>query len=178
MMVAVVFIAQISCGVPKPFAVDRKRPSERSRPLVGEDLRRRRKRLCQPSHIFGFFRKKALARTIQGGKSVGLAADIIRAAAVRAGIDALFVPVTIEQQMPSLSECRADALYTGITPERSQLLDFGAPVLMTGGALYVRAPNPTPESSSIVRYALATGPALQTDSRAFFAVVVARHSCQ
>lgn len=83
---------------------------------------------------------------VQDGKSVGLAADIIRAAAVRAGIDVVFVPVTIEQLMPSLTDGRADALYTAITPERRQLLDFGAPVLMTGGALYVRAPNTTPES--------------------------------
>jgi len=83
---------------------------------------------------------------VQDGKSIGLAADIIRAAAVHAGIDVVFAPVTIEQQMPSLTDGRADGLYTAITPERRQLLDFGAPVLMTGGALFVRAPNVTPES--------------------------------
>jgi ABC-type amino acid transport substrate-binding protein len=83
---------------------------------------------------------------VQDGKSVGLAIDILRAAAARTGIDLVFVPVTIEQQMPSLTDGRADALYTAITPERRQLLDFSTPVLTTGGALYVRAPNPTPES--------------------------------
>ena len=83
---------------------------------------------------------------VQEGKSVGLAVDILRAAAARAGINVVFVPVTIEQQMPSLKDGRAEALLSANTPERQQLLDFGAPVLMTGGALYVRAPNPTPES--------------------------------
>jgi polar amino acid transport system substrate-binding protein len=83
---------------------------------------------------------------VQNGQSVGLAADIIRAAAARAGIDVMFVPLPIEQQMPSLSDGRADALYAAITPERCQLLDFSAPVLMTGGALYVRAPDRTPAS--------------------------------
>lgn len=83
---------------------------------------------------------------VQDGKSVGLAIDILRAAAARSGIDLLFVPVTIEQQMPSLTDGRADALYTAITPERRQLLDFSSPVLTTGGGLFVRAPNPTPES--------------------------------
>src|SRR5262245_28044756 len=83
---------------------------------------------------------------VRDGKSVGLAADIIRAAAARAGLDVVFVPLPIEHQMPALSDGRADALYAAITPERQQLLDFGAPVLMTGGALYVRAPGTTPES--------------------------------
>lgn len=83
---------------------------------------------------------------VQDGKSVGLAIDVLRAAAARTSIDLVFVPVTIEQLMPSLSDGRADALYSAITPERRQLLDFSAPVLMTGGALYVRAPSATPES--------------------------------
>src|SRR5262245_20223874 len=83
---------------------------------------------------------------VQEGKSVGLAIDIVRAAAARANIEAVFVPVTIEQQMPSLKDGRAEALLSANTTERQQVLDFSDPVLMTGGALYVRAPNPTPES--------------------------------
>ena len=83
---------------------------------------------------------------VREGKSVGLAIDIVRAAAARANIDVLFVPVTIEQQMPSIADGRADALLSANTPERQQSLDFSEPVLMTGGALYVRAPTPTPES--------------------------------
>jgi ABC-type amino acid transport substrate-binding protein len=83
---------------------------------------------------------------VQDGKSVGLAIDIVRAAAARARIEVLFVPVTIEQTMPSLKDGRADALFTANTPERLQSLDFSAPAVMTGGALYVRAPSATPES--------------------------------
>src|SRR5215468_1604793 len=82
---------------------------------------------------------------VQQGKSVGLAIDIVRAAAGHADIEVEFVPVTIEQQMPSLKDGRADALLSANTPERQQLLDFSEPVLMTGGALYVRVPNPTPD---------------------------------
>src|SRR5258705_5648688 len=83
---------------------------------------------------------------VENGKSVGLGVDVLRAAAVRAGIELAFVPVTIEHQLPSLKDGRADALLSADTPERRQILDFGVPVVMTGGALYVRAPNPTPET--------------------------------
>jgi ABC-type amino acid transport substrate-binding protein len=83
---------------------------------------------------------------VQEGKSVGLAVDIIRAAAARAGIDVVFVPLTIEQQMPALKDGRADATLSGISPERQQFLDFSAPVIATGAGLYVRAPSATPES--------------------------------
>lgn len=83
---------------------------------------------------------------VQDGKSVGLGIDVLRAAAGRAGIELAFVPLTIEHQLPSLKDGRADGLLSADTPERRQILDFGAPVMMTGGALYVRAPNPTPET--------------------------------
>jgi ABC-type amino acid transport substrate-binding protein len=62
---------------------------------------------------------------------------------MRVNIDVVFVPVTIEEQMPSLKEGRADALLSANTSERQQFLDFSDAVLMT-----VRAPNPTPESLS------------------------------
>jgi polar amino acid transport system substrate-binding protein len=80
------------------------------------------------------------------GKSVGLGVDIIRAAAARAGVDVVFVPLTIEQQMPALTDGRADATFSGVSPERQQSLDFSAPVVTTGGALYVLTPSATPES--------------------------------
>ena len=83
---------------------------------------------------------------VQDRKSVGLGVDVLRAAAVRAGIELAFVPLTIEHQLPSLKDGRADGLLSADTPERRQILDFGAPVVMTGGALYARAPNPTPET--------------------------------
>lgn len=83
---------------------------------------------------------------IEDGKSVGLAVDIVREAAGRVGIEVAFLPVPIAAQVSTLNEGRADALMSASTPERLQSLDFGAPILMTGGALYVRSPAPTPES--------------------------------
>jgi ABC-type amino acid transport substrate-binding protein len=82
----------------------------------------------------------------KSGKSDGLAVDILRAAAARATIDLEFVPAPLDQLLQTLKDGRADALFVAITPERRQSFDFSVPVLTTGGALYVRAPNPTPES--------------------------------
>jgi polar amino acid transport system substrate-binding protein len=82
----------------------------------------------------------------QDGRSSGLAIDIARAAALRSGVDVTFVPLPIDQQMPSLKDGRAEALLSANTPERQQSLDFSEPVVMTGGGLYVRAPNASPES--------------------------------
>jgi polar amino acid transport system substrate-binding protein len=87
---------------------------------------------------------------VQDGKSVGLGVDVLHAAAMRAGIELAFVPLTIEHQLPSLKDGRADGLLSADTPERRQILDFGAPVVMTGGALYVRAPNPTPQTLGVL----------------------------
>jgi polar amino acid transport system substrate-binding protein len=83
---------------------------------------------------------------VKGGKSVGLAIDIVSAAAGRVAIEVIFVPVTIDQQMPSLKDGRAHALLSANTPERQQSLDFSEPVLVTGGSLFVRSPSPTPEN--------------------------------
>ncbi len=80
------------------------------------------------------------------GKAVGLVVDIFRAAAERAGYGVEFLPVPLEQMEMALQDGRATAaIPTAITPERRQRLDFSDTLLMTGGALYVRAPEPTPE---------------------------------
>ena len=82
---------------------------------------------------------------VKDGKSVGLVVDIVRAAAAKAGIDVVFVPVPFEQVQGTLRDGRAEAIVPlAITSERLPSFDFSAPLLMTGGALYVRAPNPTP----------------------------------
>lgn len=86
---------------------------------------------------------------LQNGKSGGLFVDILRAAANRVGMEAEFIPVPFKQVQGALEDGRADAIFPlGVTPERRQSFDFSAPFLITGGALYVRAPNPTPESLS------------------------------
>lgn len=83
---------------------------------------------------------------IKNGKSEGLAVDILHAAAARVEIVLQFVPAPIDQMEQALKEGRTDALFLAITPDRHQSFDFSDPVLTTGGALYVAAPNATPES--------------------------------
>jgi polar amino acid transport system substrate-binding protein len=56
-----------------------------------------------------------------------------------------FVPVPFEELQRTLEDGRALAIFpTGITPERRKTLDFSAPLLSTGGSLYVRAPAQAP----------------------------------
>jgi ABC-type amino acid transport substrate-binding protein len=81
----------------------------------------------------------------KNGKSEGLAIDILHAAAARVGIELEFVAAPLEQMGQTLTEGRADALIVAVTPERMATFDLTAPVVTTGGALFVRAPNPTPE---------------------------------
>lgn len=79
------------------------------------------------------------------GKAVGLVVDIFRAAAEKAGYEVDFVAVPLDQMEPSLSDGRAVVVMpTAATPERRQRLDFSETLLMTGGSLYVRAPDATP----------------------------------
>ena len=81
------------------------------------------------------------------GKSEGLALDIVRAAAARVAIDVEFVPVPFEQVQRTLEDGRAEAVFPlTITPERLLHFDFSDPFLVTGGALFVRAPNTPPEN--------------------------------
>jgi polar amino acid transport system substrate-binding protein len=84
---------------------------------------------------------------VKDGKSEGLAVDILRAAAARAGVVVELVPVAFEQLQRTLEDGRAQAIFPlAITPERRQMFDFSATLLITGGGLYVRAPNVTPDS--------------------------------
>ena len=81
------------------------------------------------------------------GKAVGVVVDIVRAAAERAGYSVEFLPVPLEQMEASLKEGRALAVMpAAASPERRERMDFSDTLMMTGGALYVRAPEPTPDS--------------------------------
>ena len=83
---------------------------------------------------------------VKDGKTVGLVVDIFRAAAERAGYQVEFFPVPIEQMEAALKDGSAVAtIPTAITAERRQTMDFTDLLLMTGGAIYVRAGEPTPD---------------------------------
>ncbi|HEY5095900.1 MAG TPA: transporter substrate-binding domain-containing protein [Candidatus Eremiobacteraceae bacterium] len=79
---------------------------------------------------------------VQDGKTVGLAADILRAAATREGIAIVFVPESPAQLRTTLTDGTADAIAPApIIPGRYV---FTSAFLVTGGGLFVRAPKPTP----------------------------------
>ena len=89
---------------------------------------------------------------IKDGKATGLAVDIVRAAAAKAGIAVDFVPVPFDQVHGTLKDGRADAIFPiAITPEREAVYDFSAPLLMTGGAIFVRVPDPTPANFAVLK---------------------------
>lgn len=81
------------------------------------------------------------------GNSEGLAVDILRAAAAPAGIDMIFVPVPFDQRQATLENGRAEAYFPlSITPERLQSFDFSEVLVVTGGSVFVRAPNVPPDA--------------------------------
>jgi ABC-type amino acid transport substrate-binding protein len=84
---------------------------------------------------------------VKDGRSTGLIVDILAAAMARADFRIEFVPVPLQQMEAALHDGRAVAVFPmAVTPERRATLDFSETLLMTGGALYVRAPEQTPAS--------------------------------
>lgn len=95
----------------------------------------------------------------ENGRSSGLAVDLLHAAAKHAGLDISFVPVPFQEIQTTLTDGRADAIFPlAITPERRQTLDFSAPLLPTGGALFVRTPEKTPASLAAIAGKTVTTP--------------------
>jgi polar amino acid transport system substrate-binding protein len=87
---------------------------------------------------------------VKDGKPVGLVVDILNAAAARANFEVHFVLVPFDQVQGTLDDGRAQAIVPlAITPERQRAFDFSVPILMTGGAFFVRAPNPTPSIAAL-----------------------------
>jgi polar amino acid transport system substrate-binding protein len=83
---------------------------------------------------------------VKDGKSEGLAVDILNAAAERSGLTIVYVALAFTEIQKTLEDGRADAVFPlAINPERRQVFDFSAPLVITGGALFVRAPQPTPD---------------------------------
>ena len=81
------------------------------------------------------------------GNSEGIAVDILRAAAARVGIDMTFVPVPFDQRQATLENGRAEAYFPlSINPERLQSFDFSDVLILTGGSVFVRAPDVPPDA--------------------------------
>lgn len=79
---------------------------------------------------------------VKDGKTMGLVADILRAAAAREGIDIIFVPESPAQLRRTLTNGTTVAIAPapiGVGP-----YDFTTAFLVTGGGLFVRAPSPAP----------------------------------
>ena len=99
----------------------------------------REKKTFRLSHIKSF-EPFAIAK---GDKSEGLSIDIITAALGRVGLKAVFVGQEQDREQESLAQGQVDGLvFFAINPERKKTYDFSDPYLMTGGALFVKAPNP------------------------------------
>lgn len=80
----------------------------------------------------------------KNGETVGEAADILRAAAARAHIEITFVPLS-EPSEKMLASGAADAVAPYLeTPQALERYDFTAPLMTSGGGLFVRAPNTAP----------------------------------
>lgn len=85
------------------------------------------------------------AESLQG-VSKGIAIDIVKEAAKRAGLELVFLPIAMQDEQKTLAEGKADGIFPlAINPQRRETMGFTTPLLVTGGALFVRAPAPTPK---------------------------------
>ncbi len=81
------------------------------------------------------------------GNSEGIAVDVLRAAAARVGVEMIFVPVPFDQRQATLENRRAEAYFPlAIIPERLQSFDFSEVLILTGGSVFVRAPDVPPDA--------------------------------
>ncbi len=75
----------------------------------------------------------------------GVAADLLREAAGRARLELVFIPLPFAAVQKALDDGSADAIFPlAINPQRKATLDFSAPLLMSGGAIFARAGEPVP----------------------------------
>jgi ABC-type amino acid transport substrate-binding protein len=94
--------------------------------------------------------------SIKDGKTVGLVADILRAAAEHEGMTIVFVPMP-SGATKALGDGTVDAIAPMLITSKSQLIyDFTEAFVVTGGGLFVRAPNPTPSLSELSGKTVAT----------------------
>jgi polar amino acid transport system substrate-binding protein len=76
-------------------------------------------------------------------KSEGLAIDIVTEALARVNIKVVFVGEHQDKVQELLLKGQIDGIaFLGINPKRKKTYDFSNPYIMTGGALFVKSPNP------------------------------------
>jgi len=77
------------------------------------------------------------------GRSEGLAIDIITEALSKVNLKPLFVGDRQDKLEALLAKGEVDGwAFLGINPERRKTYDFSDPYLISGGALFVKSPNP------------------------------------
>jgi ABC-type amino acid transport substrate-binding protein len=78
------------------------------------------------------------------GKSEGFAVDIITEALARVNLKVLFKGVQQEKEVDFVLNGQADGTaFEAIGPDTQKIYDFSDPYLITGGAFFVKSPNPT-----------------------------------
>jgi ABC-type amino acid transport substrate-binding protein len=86
----------------------------------------------------------------QDGKTVGVVADVLRAAAAREGITIAFVPLAGDPAA-TLAAGSADAVAPMfVSPSGQKTFDFSATIVTTGGGLFVRSPGPAPSDAEML----------------------------
>jgi ABC-type amino acid transport substrate-binding protein len=82
---------------------------------------------------------------INDGVATGLGVDIVSEASRRAGLSVVLIPVPFNERIDVVKSGRADGIFP--FPESDEYrgdFDFSMPLLMTGGAFFVLAPQETP----------------------------------
>ncbi|MFO0989505.1 MAG: transporter substrate-binding domain-containing protein [Alphaproteobacteria bacterium] len=84
---------------------------------------------------------------VENGRASGLILDVVAEAMKRMKRDFAFAVLTLDEADAALAGGKVDALaFKGDTPERRAEMDFSAPIVVSGGALFSRAGSPAAKS--------------------------------
>ncbi len=84
---------------------------------------------------------------VENGRSIGLILDVVGEAMKRMRRDFAFAVLSLDEAETALADGKVDALaFKGDTPERRARMDFSAPIVLSGGALFARAGVPVSKS--------------------------------
>lgn len=84
---------------------------------------------------------------VENGRATGLILEIVAEAMKRMKRDFAFAVLTLDEADSALTDGKVDALaFKGDTPERRARMDFSAPIVVSGGALFARAGSPVSKS--------------------------------